>query len=177
MRTLSETWNEDEAPDKAQKILSICVCQGASDKRVEVSANIHDDDLKVMAEEYQSRNAAGECFVHIRKQHSSNKDVRALSGLTKGNQFYKVNLEGEEAKSVLTNSARLAKIIEASNCSNSEDVIREMEKEIKGDDWERDKRGFEQHMLEEDRVRVDWKSGKFEQKMACHTCGDKTAWG
>ena len=40
----------------------------------------------------------------------------------------------------------------------------------------RDKRGFEQHRLEEDRVRVDWKSAKFEKKMACHTCGDTNAW-
>ena len=51
-----------------------------------------------MAEEYQSRNAAGECFVHIRKQYSGNKDLRALSGLTKGNKFYKVNLAGEEGE-------------------------------------------------------------------------------
>ena len=37
-RTLAETWNEDEAPDKAQKILSICVGQGASDEKGEVSS-------------------------------------------------------------------------------------------------------------------------------------------
>ena len=55
-----------------------------------------------------------------------------MSRLAKGNKFYKVNFEGQEAKSVLTDSARLAKTIETSNCSNSEDVIREMEKEIKG---------------------------------------------
>ena len=85
-----------------------------------------------MAEEYQSRNAAGECFVHIRKQYSISKDLRALSGLTKANNFYKVNMEGEEAQSVLTNSARLAKRIEASDCSNREHVIREMGKDIKG---------------------------------------------
>ena len=86
-RTLNETWNEAEAPDKAQKILSICVGQGASDKRGEVNAEIYEDDLMKMAEEYESRNAAGECFVHIRKQHSSNKDLRALSRLKKGNNL------------------------------------------------------------------------------------------
>ena len=32
-------------------------------------------------------------------------------------------------------------------------------------------------MLEEDRARVDWENGKLEEKMACHTCGDKNAWG
>ena len=47
---------------------------------------------------------------------------------------------------------------------------------MKGEDWERDERGLEQHMLEEYQVRVDWKNGKFEQKMACNTCGDKNAW-
>ena len=86
-----------------------------------------------------------------------------------------MNLESGEAKPVLTNSAKLARIIEASNCSSSDDVIREMEKDVRGDDWGRDERGVEQHMLEEDQVRVDWKSGKSEQKAACHTCGDKNA--
>ena len=46
-------------------------------------------------------------------------------------------MDGKEAKSVLANSARLAKRVETSNCSNSEDVIREIEREIKGDDWEK----------------------------------------
>ena len=78
-----------------------------------------------MVEEYESANVAGECFVRIRKQHSSTKDLRALSGRTKGNKFYKVNLEGQETTSVLTNSARLAATFETSNCRNSEDVIRE----------------------------------------------------
>ena len=32
-------------------------------------------------------------------------------------------------------------------------------------------------MLGEDQVRVAWKSGNFEQNAACHTCGDKNAWG
>ena len=64
-----------------------------------------------MAEEHESRNAAGECFVHIRKQHSGNKDLKALSRLTKGNNFYKVHLGSQEAESVLTNSARLATVI------------------------------------------------------------------
>ena len=85
-----------------------------------------------MAEEYRDRDSLGECFVHIRKQHSSNKDLRALSGLTKGGKFYMVNSGGDEAGSMLTNSAKLAKIIEASNCSSSDDVIREMTKKVKG---------------------------------------------
>ena len=43
-RMLNETWNEDEAPDKSQNILSICVGQGASDNKVEVCAEVYDDD-------------------------------------------------------------------------------------------------------------------------------------
>ena len=42
--------------------------------------------------------------------------------------------------------------------------MRELEKKVKGKSWEKDKRGFEQHMLEEDNVRLDWKTGKFEQE-------------
>ena len=157
------TWNDDEALDNVQKILSICVGQGAADKKGEVGADDYSEDLKTMAEEYRERNSFGECFVHIRKRHSSNKDLRALSGLTNGGKFYKVNLDGDEAESILTNSAKLAKIIEVSKCSSADDVIREMEKEVRGDEWEEAKRGFEQHVLEEDRVRADWKRGEFEK--------------
>ena len=111
-----------------------------------------------------------------RKKYSSNRDLGALSGLTKGVKFYKVNLGGKEAESILTNSAKLANIIEASNCRSTEDVVREMEKEVNGDDWGNDKRGFEQHMLEEDRVRADWKVGAFEKDEVCRTCKSKNAW-
>ena len=117
-----------------------------------------------MAEGYRERDAAGECFVPIRKQNSSNRDLRALSGLTKGTKFCKVNLKGKLEESVITNSARLASLIEDSKCRSTEDVVREMEKDVRGDDWEKDKRGFEQHLLEEDRVRADWMTGAFEEK-------------
>ena len=87
------------------------------------------------------------------------QNLRALSGLTNGGKFYKVNLDGDEAESILTNSAKLAKIIEVSKCSSTEDVIRDMEKHVRGEEWEEAKRGFEQHMLEEDRVGADWERG------------------
>ena len=89
-RTLEATWNDDEP----RYGVSICIGQGAADKRGEVGADVYADDLKAMAEEYRERDSLGECFVHIRKQHSSNKDLRALDGLTKGGKFYKVNLGG-----------------------------------------------------------------------------------
>ena len=49
-RTLDEAWNEDEAPDKVQKILSIGIGKGATVKRGEVGAEAYADDLKAMAE-------------------------------------------------------------------------------------------------------------------------------
>ena len=67
-RTLEVTWNDDEAPDKVQKILSICIGQGAADKKGEVRADEYDDDLKTMAEEYRERDSFGDCFVHMRKR-------------------------------------------------------------------------------------------------------------
>ena len=66
-RLLKEEWNEDEAPEKAQKISSICVGYGASDKKGEVDAKDYEEDLVKMAEEYKARNEAGEYFVHIRR--------------------------------------------------------------------------------------------------------------
>ena len=101
--------------------------------------------------------------MQVRKKHSSNRDVRG--------KFHKVNLGGDEAESILKNSAKLAEIIEDSECSSTEDVVREMEKEVRGDEWERDKRGFEQHMLEEDRIRAVWKKGEFEKIAACQNVG------
>ena len=58
-----------------QRIFSICVGHGAADKMGEVKAKEYEEDLKVMVEEYRARNAVGECFVHIRKRHSSNIDL------------------------------------------------------------------------------------------------------
>ena len=42
-------------------------------------------------------------------------------------------------------------------------VEKALEDEVKGKTWEQDKRGFEQHMVEEERVRLDWGSGGFEK--------------
>ena len=52
-----------------------------------------------------------------------------------------------------------------------------MEREVKGKNWEEDRKGFEQHMADEDEIRLNWKSGKFErEQVTCETCGDKNAW-
>ena len=96
-------------------------------------------DLKKIAEEYSERNAAGEYFVHIRKRNSSNRDLRALSSLTKGEKFHKTNLKGEVGESMITNSSRLASLIEDSKRRSGEDVVQEMEGVVKGESWEKDK--------------------------------------
>ena len=51
-----------------------------------------------------------------------------------------------------------------------------MEKEIRGDDWDEKKKGFEQHMLEKDTVRERWRSGAFEGKESCRNCNNENAW-
>ena len=41
----------------------------------------------------------------------------------------------------------------------------------------KDLKGFEQHMKEEEEVRLDWSSGKFERgNLQCSKCGDKNVW-
>ena len=79
-------------------------------------------------------------------------------------------LKGKFEESIITNSSRLASLIEESKCRSTEDVVREMEKEVRGEDWDEKKKGFEQHMLEEDSVREDWRSGDFEEKEICRSC-------
>ena len=101
-------------------------------------------------------NAARECFVPIRRRHPSNKDSSVLNRLNEGAKFYKVNLQGKDMESIVTNSVRLTSIIKEAECESSQEVEEEMEKEIRGRTWEKDRKGFEQHMLEKDVVRMDW---------------------
>lgn len=61
-------------------------------------------------------------FVRIRKRRSSNKDLSVLSRLTEGSKFYRVNLQGKEMESIVTNSARLASIIKEAECETSKEV-------------------------------------------------------
>ena len=89
----------------------------------------------------------------------------------------KINLRGEEAESVLTNSAYLARLLESADCESIEAVEKVLEAEIRGRSWEEDKKTFEQHMREDDEVRVRWATGSFESEMMqCGCCGDKNIW-
>ena len=57
--------------------------------------------------------------MHIRKKHSSNRDLRALEIAREG-KLYSVNLKGTETESILTDSAHLANIIEKAECEPSQ---------------------------------------------------------
>ena len=59
-RTLIEQWDADEAPDKVQRISSICVGYGAADKKGEVDDKEYEEDMLKMAEEYKARDEVGE---------------------------------------------------------------------------------------------------------------------
>ena len=83
---------------------------------------------------------------------------------------------GEYAESVVTNSASLAKAIEIANCETCQEVDDAVSEEAKRQNWDSPYKQFEQHLKEEDEVRVNWLSGKFgEGKMVCETCGDTNA--
>ena len=115
-RELGDARDDNEAPEKSQKIMSICVGQGAADKLGRLSAADYKEDLEEMAKEYRARDLAGEYFVHIRSRNSSNRDLRALSGLARGAKFHRVNLKGKLEESIITNSSRLASLTEEANC-------------------------------------------------------------
>ena len=81
----------------------------------------------------------------MRKKYSSNTDLRALTSLTKGEQFYTVNLGGdeggspslgEEAESIVTNSPHLASVIKQAACKSCKDVEDTLEEEVKGSSGE-----------------------------------------
>ena len=60
------------------------------------------------------------------------------------------------------------------SCFSSDEKL--LEDEVKGEGWDQEVRGFEQHMLEESAVRVNWQAGKFEESgWVCSSCGDRNA--
>ena len=166
-----------ENPEKTQKIMSICLGISSADKKGEMQAKEYEDGLSQMVSEYESQAEIGQPFVHIRKCWSSNRDLKALTAMTGRSDFHKVNLQGDEAESVVTNSAHLAEVIERANCKTIQGLEETLEAEIKGRSWEEDKKDFENHMREEDEVRLNWLTGQFETSgIQCGACGDRNAW-
>ena len=176
-RPMIDGWNEDEAPEKTQKINSICLGMGSSDKIGEFSEAEYKQGLEEMAEAYSEARRRGGHFVHIRKVKSSNRDLRTLNGMTDGAKLYKVNLGGSEVESIVTDSQVIAKLIESARCDSIGSIEKAIEEEVKGKTWESDKIGFEQHMLEEEKVRLEWMAGGFEKNpMKCSACGNRNVW-
>ena len=160
--------DEGESPEKSQKLSSFCFGIGSSDKKGEISEAEYREELKTMAEEYQSQVDQGSCFIHVRKRRSSNRDLKMLSSLTGGVKLYKVNLYCGAAEPILTNSADVAELLKEADCQTIEAVEARLEEEVKGKTWEADKRSFERRMEEEAKVRLDWRIGTGEKDaMAC----------
>lgn len=187
-RVLETETGEDEMLNKTQNISSVCIGFGASDEIGESPCSrTCEQDLVDLVKEYEERHVQGQNFVHVRKKHSSNMELKALQELTKGEQIYTVKLEswkggapeiGEGAESIITNSKHVASVIERAACRSCSDVEKTTEKEIRGPDWKSNVLGFEQHMREEDEVRINWQEGSHETcNKSCNPCGDKHAWG
>ena len=139
--------DEDESPEKARKVASIHFGIGSSDKTGELAEKDYKAELDAMAAAYQSQVDSGSCFVHVRKRHSSNRDLQMLSKLTGGVRLYKVNLHSEEAESVLTNSDVMATLLKEADCQTVEAVERQLEKQVKGKTWEADMETEEREVL------------------------------
>ena len=132
----------NEAPEKVQKLSSICVGVGAADKVGERLNDGYERNLKEMVDEYTNCCRKGKCFVHIRKVQSSNKDLRALSSLTQGSKFYKVNLEGFEVESIITNSSVIARMVKEAGCDSVRSVEKVLEDRVKRWNLGRRQKGF-----------------------------------
>ena len=98
-------------------------------------------------------------------KRSSNKDLKMLSRMTKGQEFKRANIQGPGIESVVTNSAYIAASLERAQCETREGVEKLFEDEIKGKSRSQEVRGYEQHMLEENenkgglanrQVRIKW---------------------
>ena len=100
----------------------------------------------------------------MRSRRSSKRDLRALQEITKGGKFYKVNLRSDSVESVLTNSSRIATLLEEADYRACKDIGKILEEEVKAATWDRDIQTFEQHMQEEGDVQRMWMNGNFQKE-------------
>ena len=114
----------------------------------------------------------GKHSAHVRKRRSSNRDLRAMRALANNDQLYSVNLKhkggkvpgiGKDAGSEVTNSEPLARATERANCRTCEEVQDAVNEEVMKQHWEPAHVQFEQHMKEEDEVRVSWIRGNMKK--------------
>ena len=62
---------------------------------------------------------------------------------------------GESGESLITNPQRLASLVSEAECRTYEEVGAAVGDEVKGKNWALDFKVFEQHMKEEENVRID----------------------
>ena len=166
-----------EVETKTQRISSIYLSTGRDDVTGEINAEDYDAELRKMEAKYEEVLEAKQCFVHIRAKRSSNKDLRMLSRMMEGAELKRVSIQSPFIDSVVTNSAYVAELLGRARCETKEGVEEPLEEHIKGGQWDHEVKGFEQHMLEENEVRVNWQAGKFEEsELVCSNCGDRNAW-
>ena len=170
-----------------QKVSSVAIGHEGPDQMEEAPCLQEDEtDLIEMISAYREQQDKGKRFVHVRNRNSSNRDLKVMQKLMGSEKLYSIGRKagdrrmteiGEYAESVVTNSASPAKAIEMANCETCQEVDDAVSEEVKRQNWDSPCKQFEQHMKEEDEVRVNWLSGKFEKgKMVCETCGDKNGW-
>ena len=84
-----------------------------------------------MVEACQEQQKEGKRVVHVRKRHSSNRDLRDMQAVTSSEKLHLVNLKckgnkaagiGEDAESVVTSSELLAQAIERADCRPCSEV-------------------------------------------------------
>ena len=79
--------------------------------------------------------------------------------------------------SVLTNAKKVEELLKEHDCQTFEAVEEALEAEVRGTNWREEVDIFEQHMLEEDSIRVDWASDNSKEgARRCPTCGDRNMW-
>ena len=59
---------------------------------------------------------------------------------------------------MLTNAEKVEELLKEHDCQTFEAVEKVLEAEIRSTNWREEVDIFEQHMLEEDSIRVDWTS-------------------
>ena len=134
--------------------------------------------MKKIAEEYSNQQKKGRPFVHMRGTKSSNRYLKAIGEALKGEKLYRVTLHGKDGGSVLANARKVEELLKEHDCQTFEAVEEVLEAEVRGTNWREEVDIFEQHMLEEDSIRVDWTNdGSKEGAHSCPMCGDWNMWG
>ena len=116
----SSPTNQPSSRDKVHRIFNIVVGKSGDDKAGGIrDAATYEEEMKKIAEEYASQQRKGRPFVHMRGAKSSNRDLKAIGEAFKGEELYRVNLNGKDGGSVLVNARRVEELLEEHDCRSS----------------------------------------------------------